>query len=225
MSMKMKMFLARGAAALSVALLLGAGAQAQSELGANANNPRTAVKDSAMLKPPAGAKVAIIEWEDLECPMCAHSFPIVHATAAQYHVPLVRYDFPLRMHIWSHDAAVFARYLQDAVSPDLAMEYRREVFASQYQIASKDDLDAFTRKFMQKAGKQMPFVIDPSGRYVREVDADEKLGEKMGLQHTPTIFVVTPTHWTEVLDISLLSTALDQAEASEHGAHGAHHGR
>ena len=37
--------------------------------------------DTSMLKPPAGAKVAIIEWEDLECPACAHAFPFVHQAA------------------------------------------------------------------------------------------------------------------------------------------------
>ena len=29
--------------------------------------------DTSMLKPPAGVKLAIIEWEDLECPACAHA--------------------------------------------------------------------------------------------------------------------------------------------------------
>ena len=197
-------------AALSLAPALGA----QSVLGANANNPATPVKNSSMLKPPAGTKVAIIEWEDLECPACAHAFPIVHSEASHYHIPIVRYDFPLQMHIWSRDAAIFARYLQDDVSPDLAMEYRREVFASQMQITSKDDLTNFTRKFMQRAGKQMPFVLDPTGRYTTQVNQDYDLGVKMGLVHTPSIFVVTPTHWTEINDVSQLSNAIDQAEAS-----------
>ena len=36
-------------------------------------------QDTSMLKPPAGAKVAIYEFDDLECPACAHALPIVHA--------------------------------------------------------------------------------------------------------------------------------------------------
>src|ERR1700722_8383616 len=72
-------------------------------------------KDTSMFKPPAGAKVAILEFQDLECPACAHAFPIVHAAVAHYNIPLMEKDFPLQQHIWSFDAAIWARYLQDKV--------------------------------------------------------------------------------------------------------------
>jgi protein-disulfide isomerase len=197
---------------------LASAASAQSSVGANAQNPPTQFKDTSLLKPPAGAKVAIVEWEDLECPACSHAFPIVHQAVDHYHIPLVRRDFPLKMHIWSHDAAIIARYIQDKVSPTLAEEYRREVFATQYQIASKDDLHRFTQKFFTTNHLQMPFVMDPTGQFVKEVDADEATGEKAGLTHTPTIVVVTATHWTEVLDIADLYSAIDAAIAQAGGA-------
>ena len=38
----------------------------------------------------------------------------------------------------------------------------------------------------------MPFVIDPTGRFAAEVQADYTLGERIGLIHTPTIFVLAP---------------------------------
>jgi protein-disulfide isomerase len=196
-------------------LSIAAAASAQSAMGASPQNPATQFKDTSMLKPPAGAKVAIVEWEDLECPACAHAFPQVHTAVKQYNIPLVRYDFPLKMHIWSHDGAIIARYLQDKVSPDLATEYRREVFASQVQIASKDDLHNFTLKFFATNHQQYPFVIDPSGQFVKEVDAEEALGEKAGLGHTPTIVVVTDHKgWIEVLDVSDLYNAIDTALAA-----------
>ncbi len=174
--------------------------------------PGDKFRDTSMLKPPAGAKVAIVEWEDLECPACSHAFPIVHAAVDHYKIPLVRYDYQIPGHMWSHDASLYARYLQDNAPPAVAEEYRREVFASQYQIGSKDDLQKFTAKFFQKAGKQMPFVLDP--KLSKEVDADKALGEKLGLQHTPTIVVVTANHWTEVDDVSQLYSVIDQAIAS-----------
>ncbi len=40
-----------------------------------------------MVKPPAGARVAIYEFEDLECPACAHAYPIVHAAIDKYKIP------------------------------------------------------------------------------------------------------------------------------------------
>jgi len=168
--------------------------------------------DTSMLKPPPGDKIAILEWEDLECPACAHAFPFVHAAVAQYHIPLVEYDFLIPGHMWSHQAAIYARYIKDKISPELATEYRREVFAAQYRIASQDDLMAFTKQFFASHGKEMPFVVDPTGELERQVEADVNLGKKLGLQFTPTIVVVTPHRWIQVKDVSYLDQAIDQAK-------------
>jgi protein-disulfide isomerase len=176
-------------------------------------NTGSAFKDTSMVKPPAGAKVAIYEFEDLECPACAHAFPIVHAAVDHYKIPLVRHDFPLRGHIWSHDAAVIARYIQDKISPKDAEEYRRTVFANQASIATKDDLQNFSRKYLQAHGHPMPFVIDPNGLFAAEVDADYTLGERIGLQETPTIFVVTPKNWVQIKDVALLDQVIESAIA------------
>jgi len=177
--------------------------------------PNTAnnFKDTSMVKPPLGAKVAIYEFEDLECPACAHAAPIVHAAIERYKIPLVRHDFPLRMHIWSFDAAVTARYLQDKVSPKVAEDFRRDVFASQASIASKDDLQNFTRKWFQNHGQNMPFVMDPAGLFTQEVKSDYTLGERIGLTQTPTIFVVTQKAWVQVTDINQLYATIDTAIA------------
>jgi protein-disulfide isomerase len=174
-------------------------------------------RDTSMLVPPPGVKVAIVEWEDLECPACAHAFPFVHMAVDHYKIPLVRYDFLIPGHIWSREAAIYARYLQEKVSPELATEYRREVFASQFKFASKDDLNRFTQEFFTKNGKQLPFVIDPTGQLTRDVEKDVALGNKLGLTETPTLVVVTPKGWIQVKDVSDLYQAIDQAEASVGG--------
>jgi protein-disulfide isomerase len=168
--------------------------------------------DTSMLKPPAGAKLAIVEWEDLECPACAHAFPFVHMAAGQYKIPLVEYDFLIPGHIWSHQGALYARYMKDKISPQFAEDYRRQVFAAQYRIASQDDLMNFTKQFMASQGKQMPFVVDPTGQYEKEIQVEVELGKKLGLQATPTIVIVTPHRWIQVKDVSQLDTAIDQAK-------------
>jgi len=169
--------------------------------------------DTSMLKPPAGTKLAIIEWEDLECPACAHAFPFVHTAVNQYKIPLVEYDFLIPGHIWSHQAALYSRYMKAKISPQLAEDYRRQVFAAQYRIASQDDLLNFTKQFMSSHGKQMPFVVDPTGQYEKEIQAEVELGKKLGLQATPTIVIVTPHRWVQVKDVSQLDAAIDQAKA------------
>ena len=173
----------------------------------------TGFKDTSMLRAPAGTRVAIYEFEDLECPACAHAFPIVHTAVEKYKVPLLRHDFPLKMHIWSFDAAVIARYIQDKISPQAAEDYRRAVFANQISIASKEDLTAFTQKYFQSHGRQMPMIIDPNGLFAAEVRADTTLGERVGLTQTPTIFIVTQKGFTQVNDVTQLYAMLDTAIA------------
>jgi protein-disulfide isomerase len=171
-------------------------------------------KDTSVLRAPAGSRVAIFEFEDLECPACAHAFPIVHTAVEKYKIPLLRHDFPLGgAHIWSFDAAVIARYIQDKISPQAAEDYRRAVFANQISIATKEDLNAFSQKYFQSHGRVMPFVIDPNGLFAAEVRADHTLGERVGLTQTPTIFIVTQKGYTQVSDVTQLYAMLDTAIA------------
>lgn len=186
-----------------------AAASAQAVAGGNGDP----FKDTSMLKLPEGAHAAIFEFEDLECPACANAAPIVKQALDHYKVPFLRHDFLLPYHAWSKDAAITARYLQDKVNPDLAEQYRRDVFANQRLISSPDDLQQFTRKWFPAHGQQMPFVMDPSGRFIAEVNADTTLGNRLGLVHTPTLIVIAPHGWTQVTDVAQLYTTLDKALA------------
>ncbi len=170
-------------------------------------------KDTSMLKLPEGSRAAIFEFEDLECPACANAAPIVKQALETYKIPFLRHDFLIPGHYWSKDAAVTARYLQDKVNPDLAEQYRRDVFANQRLIASQDDLQQFTRKWFQQHGQQMPFVMDPSGRFLAEVNSDVTLGNRLGLMHTPTLIVIAPHGYIQVTEVSQLYSSIDKALA------------
>jgi protein-disulfide isomerase len=174
--------------------------------------------DMSYLKPPPGAHVALIEFADLECPMCARQNPTIKDAAAKYHVPWLRHDFPLQMHVWSFQAAVNGRWF-DTLPKKLGNEYRDAVFANQANIETKDDLRAFTEKFAQQQGVQLPFVMDPQGKLADEVKADYALGERLGVHQTPTVWVVTDRSggappYVEVTDYNKLYTLLDQATAA-----------
>jgi len=197
---------------LAAASLLVASLPSVAQLSAPPNTGNT-FKDTSLIKPPAGVKVAILKFEDLECPACSHAYPIVHAAADRYHIPIIRHDFPLRMHIWSRDAAITARYLQDKVSPATAEEFRGAVFSVQTSIASKDDLNNFTRKFFASHKLNLPFVMDPAGLFAAEVQADQTLGERIGITQTPTVWVVSQKQWIQVTDMSQLYTAIDAVES------------
>jgi len=189
---------------------------AASMVSAQAPAPFTNVKDSSSLKPPAGYRVAVVEWEDLECPDCARAFPLVKEVTDRLHVPWVQHDFPLKFHIWSFDAAVDARYFDAVKGKDVGNEFRGEVFAAQMYLHSKDDLKTFAQKFAGQHNVQWPFVVDPQGKLTDEVKADYALGEKVGLDHTPTIFIVTDgrnsaQQFQEVTDRSKMDAMLQAA--------------
>ena len=174
----------------------------------------TPFKDTSAFRPPVGAKLAIIEFEDLECPLCAQSYPIVQAAMSRYNIPRVHHDFIIPSHTWSRAAAIDARYLEDRISPKIAEDFRRDVFANQSRIGSRDDLFAFTRSWFQTHGQQLPFVVDPDSRCANEVQADCMLATRLGVLHTPTIIVATADRWIEVTDPTQLNAAIEIAQAS-----------
>jgi protein-disulfide isomerase len=176
----------------------------------------TPVHDSSALKPPPGARVAIVEFYDLECPDCARANPLLIEATAKYGVPWVRHDFPLPMHNWSFQAAVNARFF-DTRSVKLGNDYRDYIFANQISIETPADLSTWTQKFAQAHGVALPFAIDPMGKFAALVKADYALGQKIGIEHTPTIWIVTngknAPPFVEVVDRSKLYQLLDQAQA------------
>ena len=168
--------------------------------------------DTSMLKPPKGSKVAIVVFEDLECPQCARAAPVLHEAAKKYNIPLVQYDFPLRQHPWSYDAALNARFF-DTKAPSLGDEYRLYIFQNQTSI-TKANLRGITEKWAEDHKVAMPFVVDPSGELAGKIEADRKLGERIPLDHTPTIFIVNDSGKgvpvTEVPDLTQVYQKLDE---------------
>jgi len=150
----------------------------------------TQILDSSALKPPVGAKVAIVEFYDLQCPACSHANPIVEQAAAKYHIPLIRHDFLIPGHTWNLDAAVTARWLETQ-KKGLGDTYRDQVFANQTSIYNPNSLHQFSVRFAQSHGVQIPFSMDPQGKLNAAVQADTQLGRRTGIQGTPAIFVVT----------------------------------
>lgn len=156
---------------------------------ANAQTSPAQVADPTALRPPAGARVAIVEFDDLQCPACAAANPIIKAAAAKYKIPWVRHDFLIPYHNWSRTAAINARWF-DSKSKALGDDYRDQVFAAQASIYNADSLAQFTQKFAQSHNISMPFAVDPQGKLASDVNADNDLARRTGLKSTPSIFVV-----------------------------------
>jgi protein-disulfide isomerase len=168
--------------------------------------------DTSVLRPPKGSKVAILVFEDLQCPDCARAAPLLHEAAKKYNIPLVQYDFPLPMHNWSFEAAVNARYF-DTKSKKLGDDYRLFIFSNQPQITPQN-LRGMTERFAADNKVIFPFFVDPSGELTAKVKADYAMGQRVGLDHTPTIYVVSDTTrgtpFVEVVDRTQLYQLIDR---------------
>jgi len=162
------------------------------------------------LRPPKGSQVAIVVFEDLECPQCRRAAPTVQQASRNYKIPVVRHDFPLgRMHPWSMDAAIMAHYF-DSHSRQLGLEFRDYIFQHQPEIFPAN-LRQFGDKFATDHKVDLPFVIDPQGKFAAEVAAERDLGIRLGVHQTPTIYVVSSKGkpFVEVTDITQLFQTID----------------
>jgi len=170
--------------------------------------------DASSLKPPPGAKVAIVMFEDLECPDCARAYPVVWEAANAHHIPVVLHDFPLSKHPWSFEAAIFARFF-DTKSQKLGNDFRGYIYQNQPQI-TRENLQQYVQKFADQNKVPLPFAVDPEGKLKEKVQADYALGQRIGLEHTPTIFVVgsggPSTPFVEVVDRNQLTQIIEDMQ-------------
>jgi protein-disulfide isomerase len=132
--------------------------------------------------------VAIVIFEDLQCSDCSKAYPVVWEAANAHKVPVVLHDFPLPMHNWAFQAAVWGRYF-DQVSPEMGNEFRKFIYANQIQI-TRDNLLQWTQKFAAETKTSVPQENDLDGKLADLVRADYLLGQRIGVEHTPTIWVV-----------------------------------
>jgi protein-disulfide isomerase len=187
---------------------------------------------SQVLRPPKGAKLALVVFEDLECPDCARAHPLIEEASKAYKIPVVRYDFPLPgdnppFHKWSFDAAVMARYFSSK-SPALGVAFKGYIFERQVQINGPNPLDGEVQKrtlrgvaeqFAKEHKTTLPFVVDPQGKFAADVRKDKNVGERVGITHTPTLYVVTDrlqgTPFVEVVDRGQLYKMIDELKVQQ----------
>jgi protein-disulfide isomerase len=163
------------------------------------------------LRPPKGAQVALVVFEDLQCPDCRRAAPLVEEAAKTYKIPVVVHDFPLPMHNWSYDAAIIARYF-DTRSKQLGSDFRNYIFEHQPEI-TPPTLRAYAEKFATDHKVELPFVVDPQGKLAEGINQDKNLGQRVGINHTPTIYVVSDKTqgkpFVEVVDRTQLFQLID----------------
>jgi protein-disulfide isomerase len=145
------------------------------------------------------AKVVIVNYDDFQCPFCAHMHQtLVNEVFPRYadRIRVVYKDFPLPMHQWAIHAAVDANCLA-AQSNDAFWSYANYLHANYQEIGGGKQLpqqfEALDR-IAQQQGQQ--FKLD-AGRLSGCVKASDdasvvrslREGEAIGVEATPTIFI------------------------------------
>lgn len=171
--------------------------------------------DTSALHPPAGSRMALVVFEDLQCPACAKADPLLLQAERNYGVALVRHDFVIPNHPWSKEAHIMARYF-DTQSPQLGEAFRQYIFANQISIY-KTNLRQFADKFAGEHHTALPAFYDPKGELRAKVEADTELGKATGVHQTPTIYVVSNSSrvpFVEVTEQSKLFETIEQVKSA-----------
>jgi len=153
---------------------------------------RTIVTSNQPSQGSSHAPVTIVEYADLECPMCAklHAF-LENDLLPKYpdKVRVIFKEFPLPMHDWSQQAAV-ANECVFQIKPDAFAAYRSLVFQNQSttNVANvRDNLLGYADQVgvdrVQLAG-----CLD-SQASLRLVDAGRREAKELDVQSTPTCFI------------------------------------
>ncbi len=136
--------------------------------------------------------VSVVEFADFQCPACGKAFPIIEQILKDYpsdKVRLVHRHFPLTQ---IHEHAMIAALTSEAAGAqgkfwgmhDLLYQHQDDwansndpmPFFEQYAQALDLDLSQFKKDIKDKKGQA-------------SIERDQKEGDKVGVQATPTIFV------------------------------------
>lgn len=140
----------------------------------------------------AHSSVRVIIYQDLECPDCARWHKIFTAQIIPQFGAKVGFefrDYPLPQHLWSFNAAVLARYF-DTKSLKLGLDWRDYCFTHQDEFTPANLLS----KAAQWAQPQGITAVQLEDAFANpelfaKVQADQQLGRKDNVQHTPTILL------------------------------------
>ncbi len=148
--------------------------------------PRIAVNSAGHpVLGPESAPVTIVEFGDFQCPFCARAEASIKSVREKYgdKVKLVFMDFPLPAHNHAMDAARAARCANEQGK---FWPFHDALFADQSKLAPAD-LKA-TAKRLGLDSKQFDACVD-SSKYEAAVRQDEKYGQQLGVDGTPTFYI------------------------------------
>lgn len=142
---------------------------------------------------PSSARVTIVEYADLQCPLCArlHEF-FENDLMKKYDgkVRVVFKDFPLvQIHDWAEKAALASKCAYQ-ISPSSYVAYRSLVFKNQTSINALNSRDMLLNLAAQAGINSLRLAQCMDSQALRaRVELDLREGQKLGIDSTPTCYV------------------------------------
>jgi protein-disulfide isomerase len=168
------------------------------------------------------AKVTLVNFDDLQCPYCARMHTTLFPETLDHYkgmVKVVYMDFPLtEIHPWAMHAAVNANCLA-AQSPTAYWNFVDYMHSHGEDVSGPDHDPAKSAAMLDKIARQQGAVdkVDSAkldACIVKQDDtairAEMKLGDKLGVSATPTVFV-NGDRWPGVLSGPELRLMIDRA--------------
>ena len=140
----------------------------------------------------ADARVTIVEYADLECPMCAYFQKFLESELLPHYAEKVRIvfkEFPIASHPWSTTAAM-ANECAVQIDPSKFVNYRTLIFANQESI-SPTNLREQLLSLGEQAGlnrASLSSCLDAKSSQGR-IEASRNEAQTLGVNKTPTFFV------------------------------------
>jgi protein-disulfide isomerase len=178
------------------------------------NAPLPADKVAEISKPdapnfgPDSSTVTIVEFSDFQCPFCSRAANVVQQLKGKYgdKVHFVFRQFPLSFHKQAHLAAEAALA---AHAQGKFWQYHDKLFADQSKL-DRPSLEA-TAKEVGLDVNTFKKALD-TNQYASAVDADQKLGESVNVDGTPTMFL-NGARVSDPTNFEALSKQIDTALA------------
>lgn len=140
----------------------------------------------------AQSPVHVSIYEDLQCPDCSHFRTMLDQQLLPRYGAAVRFehrDFPLAKHAWARQAAIAARFFDEA-KPGLGIEYRKFALANIRSIHPgnfDERVSEFAREHGADAAQAVASLHDK--RLAALVESDYQEGVAQGISKTPTVLV------------------------------------
>jgi protein-disulfide isomerase len=160
--------------------------------GGVVKDPTILVRPNSHMTGTSGAKVTMVEFGDYQCPACAAAYPLIKQITEMYksnpNFNFVFRNFPLPQHQFAQAAAEAA---EAAGAQGKYWQMHDALYGGWNDWQASKDAMPFFIKYAQNIGLDLTkFQQEVSAKkYQSVIDADLADDSRLGLDHTPTVFI------------------------------------